>query len=66
MRECFICMNETIEEVDDILLKVKNKTFMIKCERCNSCSEEFPYGEETQNIPYIKKIKYLERLGLAK
>ena len=59
MRKCLVCEKGSFEKVDDIVLEVEGYVFVVKGERCSSCSEEFPYEEETQ-----RAIAAARRLGV--
>ena len=59
MRKCKICENGNLIQVEDIALEIEGYIFILKGERCDKCSEEFPYQEETQ-----RAINIAKRLGV--
>ncbi len=48
MKKCPICEKGKLTKVENIILPIGGYIFIVKGERCDSCSEEFPYEEETQ------------------
>ena len=59
MRKCPICEKGILEKVEDITIEVEGYIFIVKGERCTTCSEEFPYEEETQ-----RTISIARKLGV--
>ena len=59
MRKCMACEKGNLVKVEDITLEVEGYIFIVKGERCDNCSEEFPYQEETQ-----KTISVARKLGI--
>ena len=55
MKVCPICNNETITKVQDILTDIDGYIFVVKGERCTSCSEEFIDEKEGQHMIQIAK-----------
>ena len=53
------CEKGNLVKVEDITLEVEGYIFIVKGERCDNCSEEFPYQEETQ-----KTISVARKLGI--
>jgi|SRR3989338_4445115 len=59
MKNCRICDKGKLETVEDIVMELEGYVFILKGERCNTCSEEFPYEDETKRVIDISK-----RLGI--
>ena len=59
MRKCMACERGNLIKAEDITLEVEGHIFIVKGERCDNCSEEFPYQEETQ-----KTISVARKLGI--
>ncbi len=58
-KECKICGNGILEQVDNIVLEISGYVFIVRGESCTSCKEEFPYQEETD-----RTIKVARQLGV--
>ncbi len=50
MKKCLVCEKGSLNKVEDIILEVEGYVFVVKGEKCNNCTEEFPYEEETQRM----------------
>lgn len=59
MKTCPSCDKGNLLKVEDIILEIEGYIFIVKGERCNICSEEFPYEDETQ-----KTIDVARKLGV--
>lgn len=55
MKTCPICNKETVTKVNDIVNDIDGYHFVVKGERCTSCSEEFLDEEEGQRMITIAK-----------
>lgn len=59
MRKCPICGKGNFVEVNDVIFEIEGYIFILKGHRCDACSEEVPYEQETQ-----KTITIARRLGI--
>lgn len=59
MKKCPICEDGELVKVEDIILDIEGYVIILKGERCNKCSEEFPYEHEAQ-----KGVEIARRLGI--
>src|SRR3989338_10999928 len=59
MKNCPICENGRLNEVEDIILEIEGYVFVVEGERCSGCNEEFPLEKETQ-----KTIEIARKMGV--